>query len=85
MYQLGYKKILIEGGIYTLKSFLNAKLVNELYIVKNKHFFKKNGLLKPRNFINSLKITPKEIISLEDDAILKYKPKYVYRDNTKHR
>ena len=85
VYQLGYRKILIEGGIYTLKSFLNAKLVNELYIVKNKHFFKKNGLLKPRNFINSLKITPKEIISLEDDAILKYKPKYVYRDNTKHR
>ena len=28
---------------------------------------------------------PDEIISLEDDTILKYKPKYVYRDNTKHR
>ena len=52
--------------------------------MKNKHLFKKNGLLKPRNIINSLKITPKEIISLEDDTILKYKPKYVYRDNTKY-
>ena len=85
VYQQGYKKILIEGGIYTLKSFLNAQLVNELYIVKNKHFFKKHGLLKASKFINSLKIMPDEIISLEDDTILKYKPKYVYRDNTKHR
>ena len=85
IYKLGYKKTLIEGGIYTLQSFLNAQLVNELYIVKNKQFFKKNGLLKASNFINSLKIMPNEIISLEDDTILKYKPKYVYRDNTKHR
>ena len=85
IYQLGYKKTLIEGGIYTLKSFLDAKLVNELYIVKNKQLFKKHGLLKAINFINSLKLTPYEIISLEDDTILKYKPKYVYRDNTKYR
>ncbi len=84
VYQLGYKKILIEGGIYTLKGFLNAKLINELYIVKNKQFFKKHGSLKADKFINSLKIIPDEIISLEDDTILKYKPKYVYRDNTKH-
>ena len=84
IYQLGYKKILIEGGIYTLKSFLNARLINELYVVKNKHFFKKHGLLKASKFINAIKIMPEEIISLEDDTILKYKPKYVYRDNTKH-
>ncbi len=85
VYQLGYRKILLEGGIYTLQSFLDAHLINELYIVKNKHFFKKQGLLKASKFTNSLKIMPEETISLEDDTILKYKPKYVYRDNTKYR
>ena len=85
VYQLGYKKLLIEGGIYTLKSFFNVQLIDELYIVKNKRFFKKHGLLKASKFINTLKIMPQEIISLEDDTILKYNPKYVYRDNTKYR
>ncbi len=84
IYQLGYKKLLIEGGINTLENFLNAKLVNELYIVKNKQFFKKFGLLKADKFINSLKTMPNEIISLEDDTILKYKPKYVYRHNSRY-
>jgi diaminohydroxyphosphoribosylaminopyrimidine deaminase/5-amino-6-(5-phosphoribosylamino)uracil reductase len=85
IYKLNCKKILIEGGIHTLESFLKAKLINELYVVKNKHFFKKHGLLNARRFINSLKIKPNEIISLEENTILKYKPRYVYRDNTKYR
>ena len=84
IYKHGCKKILIEGGMRTLKNFFNSQLVNELYIVKNKHFFRKQGLLKVSKFINSLKIMPEEIISLEDDTIFKYKLKYVYRDNTKH-
>ena len=85
IYKLNCKKILIEGGIHTLESFLKAKLINELYVVKNKHFFKKHGLLNARRFIKSLKNKPNEIISLEENTILKYKPRYVYRDNTKYR
>tara|TARA_B100000963_G_scaffold53391_1_gene41530 strand:+ start:12485 stop:13573 length:1089 start_codon:yes stop_codon:yes gene_type:complete len=84
IYKINCKKILIEGGMHTLKSFLEAKLINELYIVKNKHNFKKRGLLNASRFINTLKITPNEIISLEENIILKYKPKYVYRDNSKY-
>lgn len=73
IYKLGFRKILIEGGMSTLKHFLDANLVNELAVVKNKENFKKFGLLNAKQILHFHKKSPYEIISLEDDTIMNYK------------
>jgi len=81
IYELGYKKLLIEGGANTLQRFMDANLVNELNIVKNKQYFTKHGLKSLSKIIKPKKMSLIETILLEDDSILIYKAKNVYRYN----
>lgn len=84
IYNLGHKKILIEGGINTLHRFIRSNLVNELYIIRNNQKFGKHGMLKGTSVLKNKNLFLDETITLEDDSILIYKPKYVYRDNSEY-
>ena len=78
IYQLGYKKLLIEGGATTLNYFFKSKCINELYHVKNKLNFNKNGLLSIKKIIKNNKLPLNQVLNLEQDLILNYKSKYVH-------
>ena len=78
VYRLGYKKLLIEGGANTLSNFLKSKCINELYHVKNKLNFNKNGLLNIKKIIKNNKLPLNQVLNLEQDLILNYKSKYVH-------
>ena len=80
VYQLGYKKLLIEGGATTLSYFIKSKCINELYHVKNKLNFNKNGLLNIKKIIKINKLPLNQVLNLEQDLILNYKSKYVHRN-----
>ena len=80
IYQLGYKKLLIEGGATTLNYFIKSKCINELYHVKNKLNFNKNGLLNIKKIIKINKLPLNQVLNLEQDLILNYKSKYVHRN-----
>ncbi len=84
IYSLGFVKLLIEGGSLTTKSFLEANLINEQYIIKNNKFFKKNGLIKANFFFKFKKKHLSSKITVEDDVILNYKLKNVYRNNSRN-
>ncbi len=84
IYRLGYKKLLIEGGLNTLQRFIQSNLINELNIVKNKQNFGNRGAVKGNKIINFKNLILDETITLEDDSILIYKPRYVYRNNSKY-
>lgn len=47
LYELGYYRILIEGGAIVLQSFLQADLVDELITIENKGMNLRSGIKKP--------------------------------------
>ena len=85
IYNLGFRKLLIEGGKTTIEHFLENKCLDEFYHVNNKINFSTNGKINAKKIINSLKMTLVDTINLEHDLILNYKSQYVYRNNSLNR
>ena len=79
--QMGYNKLLIEGGLSTLKSFIYSNLLNELKIIKSNTKFGNKGQIPIGKIANTKKMKLDATISLEDDIILNYKSSNVYRNN----
>lgn len=79
---LGFRKLLIEGGITTLKFFLKNNLINEIFHVINDQKFNNNGLLHTGKLLKNKNLPLNSLIHLEHDLILNYKRKYVYRNNS---
>ena len=74
LFQLGYARVLFEGGLTILNELIKYNLLNDLYLFKSSKKLGKNGknnvstsYLKKLNFNNIIKV------NLNDDKLYKIK------------
>jgi diaminohydroxyphosphoribosylaminopyrimidine deaminase / 5-amino-6-(5-phosphoribosylamino)uracil reductase len=72
VYKMGYSKAIFETGLTFLNSLLNFTLLNELYIIQNNIFLKKNGLNNSSSkYLKKIKLNKNIKINLFDDKLYK--------------
>ena len=72
VYKMGYSKAIFETGLTFLNSLLNFTLLNELYIIQNNIFLKKNGLNNSSSkYLKKIKLNKNIKVNLFDDKLYK--------------
>ena len=84
IYNLGYRKLLIEGGLKTVNFFIKENVINEFFIIKNNKNFTSKGLNSSKSFFNFKKSNIFQKLYLEDDTVFNYKLNNVYRYNSRN-
>ena len=84
IYNLGYRKLLIEGGLKTINFFIKENVIDEFFIVKNNKNFASKGLNSSKSFFNFKKSNVFQKLYLEGDTIFNYKLNNVYRYNSRN-
>jgi diaminohydroxyphosphoribosylaminopyrimidine deaminase/5-amino-6-(5-phosphoribosylamino)uracil reductase len=71
IYKLGYSRVLVETGLFFLKTLINNNVVNDLYMFKNNTILKQRGKnnVSP-NFLKQIKFK-KVLINLDNDKLYK--------------
>ncbi len=74
IYELGYRKLLIEGGVKTHKFFLEKKLINSFFVIRISDKFIKKGSQSFSKCYKLLNLNYKSLLKfrLDDNQIIKY-------------